>query len=45
MTFKIADIKEDYKILLQAKKDSMDFLLNNKEEELKEKIINGIKEG
>lgn len=45
MTFKIADIKEDYKILLQAKKDSMEFLLNNKEEELKEKIINGIKEG
>ena len=45
MTFKIANIKEDYKILLQAKKDSMEFLLNNKEEELKEKIINGIKEG
>lgn len=45
MTFKIADVKEDYKILLQAKKDSMEFLLNNKEEELKEKIINGIKEG
>lgn len=45
MAFKIADIKEDYKILLQAKKDSMEFLLNNKEEELKEKIINGIKEG
>ncbi len=45
MTFKIADIKEDYKILLQAKKDSMEFLLNNKEEELKEKIINDIKEG
>ena len=45
MTFKIADIKKDYKILLQAKKDSMEFLLNNKEEELKEKIINGIKEG
>lgn len=45
MTFKIADIKEDYKILLQTKKDSMEFLLNNKEEELKEKIINGIKEG
>ena len=45
MTFKIADIKEDYKVLLQAKKDSMEFLLNNKEEELKEKIINGIKEG
>ena len=45
MTFKIADIKEDYKILLQAKKDSMEFLLNNKEEKLKEKIINDIKEG
>ena len=45
MTFKIADIKEDYKILLQAKKDSMEFLINNKEEELKEKIINDIKEG
>ena len=45
MTFKIADIKEDYKILLQAKKASMEILLNNKEEELKEKIINGIKEG
>ena len=45
MAFKIADIKEDYKILLQAKEDSMEFLLNNKEEELKEKIINGIKEG
>lgn len=45
MAFKIADIKEDYKILLQAKKDSMEFLLNNKEEELKEKIINDIKEG
>ena len=45
MTFKIANIREDYKILLQAKKDSMEFLLNNKEEELKEKIINGIKEG
>ena len=41
----MGNIKEDYKILLQAKKDSMEFLLNNKEEELKEKIINGIKEG
>ena len=43
MTFKIADVKEDYKILLQAKKDSMEFLLNNKEEELKEKTLKGKK--
>ena len=45
MTFKIADIKEDYKILLQAKKDSMEFLTNDEEIALKEKIINDIKEG
>ena len=45
MTFKIADIKEDYKILLQAKKDSMEFLINDEEIALKEKIINDIKEG
>ena len=45
MTFKIADIKEDYKILLQVKKDSMEFLTNDEEIALKEKIINDIKEG
>ena len=45
MTFKIADIKSDYKILLQAKKDSMEFLLNNKGDDLYKKIINQIKEG
>ena len=27
-TFKIANLKEDYKILLQAKKDSMEFIDN-----------------
>ncbi len=47
MSFKIADIKKDYKILLQAKKDSLEFLKMNdfKYEELKQSIINEIKEG
>ena len=45
MTFKIADVKEDYKILLQAKKDSMEFLINDLDTTLKDKIINDIKEG
>jgi len=46
MTFKIANIKEDYKILLQAKKDSMEFLTSDKKEDikLKELIISDIKE-
>ena len=46
MTFKIANIKEDYKILLQTKKDSMDFLQSDKKEDikLKELIISDIKE-
>lgn len=30
MNFKIADLKDDYKILLQAKKDSLEFLTSNK---------------
>ncbi len=29
MTFKIADIRRDYKILLQCKKDTEEFILNN----------------
>ena len=29
MTFKIANLKEDYQILLQAQKDSLDYLENN----------------
>ena len=47
MTFKIADLKADYKILLQAKKDSMDFLLKEEPEfsNLKRLIIDEIKEG
>lgn len=46
MTFKIADLKEDYKILLQAKKDSEEFLQSNDEENLylKKLIIDEIKE-
>ena len=46
MTFKIANIKEDYKILLQTKKDSMEFLTSDKKEDikLKELIISDIKE-
>jgi len=44
MSFKIADVKEDYKILLQTKEDSMEFLKNPKEENirLKELIIKAI---
>ena len=35
MSFKIANVKEDYKILLQTKKDSMEFLKSTKEEDIK----------
>ncbi|MBQ8471922.1 MAG: ATP-dependent DNA helicase RecG [Bacilli bacterium] len=35
MIFKIANIKEDYKILMQASKDSLEFLNNTKVENLK----------
>jgi ATP-dependent DNA helicase RecG len=44
MTFKIASIKNDYKILLQAKKDSKEYL-DNKEtdnDELKQLLIQSI---
>ena len=46
MTFKIADVKEDYKILLQAKKDSLKFLKSTKEEDIKLRyqIISNIKD-
>ena len=45
MTFKIADIKEDYKILVQASTDSLEFLNNTKVEDLKlrDELINSIK--
>ena len=47
MTFKIANIKDDYKILLQAKKDSLLFIESNDSNDilLKEKILSEVKEG
>lgn len=44
MAFKIADIKNDYSILLKAKEDSYNYLLKKAEEEklLKQKIIDSI---
>ena len=47
MSFRIASIKNDYKILLQAKKDSKEYLLdkNTDGEELKLKLISAITEG
>ncbi len=44
MTFKIADLKQDYKILLQAKKDSEEYLKDKEtnNSELKKKLIAGI---
>ncbi len=47
MSFKIASIKSDYKILLQAKKDSKEYLLNKEtdNDELKLSLINSITKG
>ena len=44
MTFKIASIKNDYKILLQAKKDSKEYLENKDtdKDELKKMLIDSI---
>ncbi len=44
MAFKIANVRSDYKILLQAKKDSKEYLLNKDtdNDELKIKLINSI---
>ena len=44
MIFKIANVRIDYKILLQAKKDSEEYLLNKEYDKdgLKEKIISSI---
>lgn len=46
MAFKIANVKEDYKILLQAKKDSLEFLKSTNEDDMKLRyeIINSINE-
>ena len=47
MTFKIANIRQDYKILLQAKKDSKEYLLDKEtdNDELKKMLIGTIAEG
>ena len=47
MNFKIADIRSDYKILLQAKKDSKEYLLNKDfdNDPLKVKLIESITQG
>ena len=47
MTFKIANIRQDYKILLQAKKDSKEYLLDKEtdNDELKKLLIGTITEG
>ena len=47
MIFKIANIKEDYKILMQASKDSLEFLNNTPVENLKlrDLLISKIKQG
>jgi len=42
MYFKIANLKSDYKILVQAKKDSLEFLKSDKQPELKLKLISSI---
>ena len=45
MTFKIANLRIDYKILVQAKNDSKEYLLNHDydKDELKIRLINSIK--
>ncbi len=45
MEFRIANLKDDYKILLQAKKDSEEYLNNEKtdKDKLKSKLIESIK--
>ena len=47
MTFKIANLKEDYALLLEAKNDSLEFLQSKDPCDvlLKEKIVSEIKEG
>lgn len=42
MYFKIANLKSDYKILVQAKKDSLEFLKGTQENELKIKLLSSI---
>ena len=44
MAFKIASVRNDYKILLQAKKDSREYLINkdNNNDPLKIRLLNTI---
>ncbi len=42
MTFKIADLKADYKILLQAREDSLEYLLNKETDANKIRLISSI---
>ncbi len=46
MNFKIANLKSDYKILVQAKKDSMEYLkdINTENDVLKQKLIESIQQ-
>ena len=46
MTFKMADLRQDYKILVQAKKDSMDYLLDtsNNNEIVKLRLVKSVKQ-
>ncbi len=45
MTFKMANLRMDYKILVQAKNDSKEYLENHDydKQELKQRLINSIK--
>ncbi len=44
MTFKLANLREDYKLLLQTKKDSLEYLKNKDEKDLlKNRFISSIK--
>ena len=44
MQFKIANLKEDYKILLQTKKDSLEYLQNEQyqNDEIRKRLIDSI---
>lgn len=43
MTFKLASLREDYKLLLQTKKDSLEYLKMDETSPLKEQFISSIK--
>ncbi len=43
MTFKLASLREDYKLLLQTKKDSYEYLNNEVSDDIKDKLVASIK--